>query len=95
MSLLSREARRASGFVVVRHHVLADVDAADRGHVAAESFCDGAGAAGVVEEADFSCRLLLLFFRGGPLGPEPGFADLEGIADLLGDFDLVGFGVVG
>jgi hypothetical protein len=80
----------------VRYHVLANVDAADGGHVAAESFCDGAGAAGVVEEADFSGRvLLLLFFWGGPLGSEPGFAGLEGIADLLGDFDLVGFGVVG
>jgi len=78
----------------VRYHVLADVDAADGGHVAAESFCHGAGAAGVVEEADFSRRLLLLFFWGGPLGSEPGFAGLEGIADLLGDFDLVCFGVV-
>jgi hypothetical protein len=28
------------------------------------------------------------------LRSEPGFACLEGIADLLGDFDLVGFGVV-
>ena len=76
----------------MRDHVLADVDAADGGHVAAESFCDGAGAAGVVEEADFAW---LIFFWGDPLGSEPGFAGLEGIADLLGDFDLVGFGVVG
>jgi hypothetical protein len=51
-----------SGFVVVRYHVLADVDAADGGHVAAEGFRDGAGAAGVVEEADFSWRVLLLLF---------------------------------
>jgi hypothetical protein len=79
----------------VRYHVFADVDAADGGYVAAEGFRDGAGAAGVVEEADFSgLVLLLLFFWGGPLRSEPGFACLEGIADLLGDFDLVGFGVV-
>ena len=81
-----------SGFVVVRHHVLADVDAADGCHVASESFRHGAGAACVVEEADFS---RLVFFWVGPLGSEPGFAGLQGIADLLGDFDLVGFGVVG
>lgn len=62
----------------MRYHVLADVDAADAGHVAAESFCDGAGAAGIVEEADLSwwLVLLLLFFWGGPLGSKPSFAGL-------------------
>jgi hypothetical protein len=71
----------------MRDHVFADVDAADRGHVAAEGLGDGAGAAGVVEEADFTggflVLVLLLFFRGGPLGAEPVFAGLQGFADLL------------
>jgi hypothetical protein len=62
-------------------HVFTDVDAADGGHVAAEGLGDRAGAAGVVEEADFTWRLL--FFGCGPLGAEPVFAGLEGIADLL------------
>jgi hypothetical protein len=69
----------------VRDHVFADVDAADGGHVAAEGLGDGAGAAGVVEEADFTggFLVLLLFFGGGPLGAEPVFAGLEGFTDLL------------
>jgi hypothetical protein len=71
----------------VLYHVFADVDAADGGDVAAEGLGDGAGAAGVVEEADFSsCRgrggggggLVMLFFWCGPLGAEPVFALLEG-----------------
>ena len=85
MGLFGREARGASGFVVVRDHVFADVDAADGGHVAAEGFCDGAGAAGVVQEADLSSRRsrcggggLVMFFGCGPLGAEPVFALLEG-----------------
>lgn len=54
VGLVLREARGARGFVVVRHHVLADVDPADGGDEAAKGFCYGPGAAGVVEEADFS-----------------------------------------
>ena len=48
MGLFGREARGARGFVVVRHHVLADVDATDGGDIAAEGLGYGAGAAGVV-----------------------------------------------
>ena len=64
---------------------LADVDAADGGDVAAEGLGYGAGAAGVVQEADLSSRRsrcggggLVMFFGCGPLGAEPGFALLEG-----------------
>jgi hypothetical protein len=79
----------------VGNHVFADIDAANFSYIAAQGFGDGSRAAGIVEEADFSCKLLFLFLGCGPLGSEPFFTFLEGIADLLRYLDLPGFGVVG
>ena len=88
--LLGSEARGQSGFVVLLHHALADVYAADSSHGGSEGFGDGAGAAGVVEEADVSAFVVVV------IGLDPGHAEpfaplLKGVADLLGDFVLPGF----
>lgn len=91
MGLLLRKSRRARSFVIVQDHVFADVNAADAGDIAAESFGHGSCAAGVVEKPDFTGGLLV---GRCPLGSEPIFALLQGVADLLGDADLPGFGVV-
>ncbi len=94
VGLLGSQSGGEGGFVVLRHHALADVYAADSGHGGPEGFGDGARAAGVVEEADVSAFVIIV------IGLSPGNAEpvaplLEGIADLLGDFVLPGFGVVG
>lgn len=51
-----------------------------------KGFGDGAGAAGVVEEADF----LILLGRDS----EPVFPGLQGGGDLVGEGELPGFAVV-
>lgn len=78
IGLLFGKTRRPRSLIIQPDHMLTNINPTDRAHPPAQSFGDGARAAGVVEEADVAgivvfC-VIIVGGAGKPRHPEPGFA---------------------